>query len=180
MRHLTFTVQATSTTRRKMRATLLGPRPLSRVVVAFGDRGPVLSELGKGDRITGTVWRGVVVEVAHGDDRQTSADAPRDEPQMAGAVGTFAGLTAGLALVFGAIRLARPRDPGLFVWRPYGKVLLIVTEASCAVVGLATVWAGLPWVLVPAICGTVLIGTAWFLHQDLRRGAARQDRPDVA
>ncbi|MEV0976369.1 hypothetical protein [Streptomyces sp. NPDC049915] len=180
LRHVTFTVEATSTTRRNIRVTLLGPPPWSKVVVPFGDRGPVLSDLRTGDRLTGTVWRGVVVVIAQGDDRQESADAPRDEPQMTAAIGTFAALVAGLSLAFGVMRLARPRHPGLFAWRPYGKVLLIVTGASCGVVGLATVWTGLPWPLVPTVCGTVLGGTAWFLHRDLLRGAVRQDGPDAA
>ncbi|MER5750750.1 hypothetical protein [Streptomyces sp. NPDC002088] len=158
------------THKKNMRATLLGPEPFPRTVVPFGDSGPVLSGLQRGDRVTGTVWRGVVVVVAEGDLRQNSADAPRDEPQMTAAVGTFAGLLAALALMFGARRLTRPRDPGLFTWRPYGKWLLIVTGATCAVVGLCTVWTGLPWLLVPTVCGAVVAGTAWFLHRDLRLG----------
>ena len=180
LRQIPFTVEATSTRKKHMRATLLGPRPWSRVLVPFGDPGPVLSELRKGDRITGTVWRGVVVEIARGDDRQVSADAPRDEPQMVAAAGTFAGLTAGLALAFGGVRLVRPRDPGLFFWHPYGKALLIVMMAGCGVVGLVTVWAGLPWLLVPTICGTLLAVTACFLHRDLRRRSAGQEGADGA
>ncbi|WP_327320278.1 hypothetical protein [Streptomyces sp. NBC_01235] len=170
LRKVTFTVEGTRKTTKNMRATLLGPEPFPRMVVPFGDPGPVLSGLQRGDRVTGTVWRGVVVEVAEGDVRQDSADAPRDEPQMTAAVGTFAGLLAALALLFGAMHLARPRDPGLFTWRPYGKWLLMVTGVTCAVVGLCTVWTGLPWLLVPTVCGTVVAGTAWFLHRDLRLG----------
>ncbi|MFI9103210.1 hypothetical protein ACIGXA_22075 [Streptomyces fildesensis] len=174
LRELTVTVEGTHNTPKNMRATLLGPQPLGRVVVRFGDSGPVLSGLQTGDRVTATVWRGVVVVVAEGDTRQKSADAPRDEPQMTAAVGTFAGLLAALALMFGAVRLASPRDPGLFTWRPYGKWLLIVTAGSCTVVGLCTVWTGLPWLLLPTVCGALVAGTAWFLHRDLRLG--RVDR----
>ncbi|WP_328432639.1 MULTISPECIES: hypothetical protein [unclassified Streptomyces] len=149
LRQLTFTVEGTRNSTKNMRATLLGQAPLARVVVPFGDPGPVLSGLQRGVRVTGTVWRGVVVVVAGGEVRQNSSDAPRDEPQMTAAVGTFAGLLAALTLAFGAVRLVRPRDPGVFSWRPYGKWLLIVAGASCAVVGLCTVWTGLPWLLVP-------------------------------
>ncbi|MFB6782899.1 hypothetical protein ACFCX0_37520 [Streptomyces sp. NPDC056352] len=170
LRKVTFTVEGTRKTPKHMRANLLGPEPFPRMVVPFGDPGPVLSGLQRGDRVTGTVWRGVVVVVAEGDVRQNSADAPRDEPQMTAAVGTFAGLLAALALMFGAMHLVRPRDPGLFTWRPYGKWLLIVTAATCAVVGLSTVWTGLSWLLVPTVCGAVVAGTAWFLHRDLRLG----------
>ncbi|NEA53283.1 hypothetical protein G3I60_03640 [Streptomyces sp. SID13666] len=172
LRELSFTVEGTHKTAKNMRATLLGPRPFGRVVVPFSDSGPTLSGLQKGDRVTATVWRGVVVMVAEGDARQHSADAPRDEPQMTAAVGTFAGLLAALAFMFGAMHLVRPRDPGLFTWRPYGKWLLIVTGATCVVVGLGTVWTGLPWLLVPTVCGVVVAGTAWLLHRDLRLGRA--------
>ncbi|MFF2813113.1 hypothetical protein ACFVT2_39290 [Streptomyces sp. NPDC058000] len=170
LRKVTFTVENTRNTAKDLRATLLGSEPFPRMVVPFGDSGPVLSGLQRGDRVTGTVWRGVVVVVAEGDFRQNSSDAPRDEPQMTAAVGTFAGLLAALALMFGAMHLARPRDPGLFTWRPYGKWLLIVTGATCAVVGLSAVWTGLPWLLVPTLCGAVVAVAAWFLHRDLRLG----------
>ncbi len=170
LREITFTVEDTSLGAKRTTATLLGPEPFPRMVVPFGDTEPVLSGLQRGDRVTGTVWRGVVVVVAESDARQNSSNAPRDEPQMIVAVGTFAGLLAAWALMFGAMHLARPRDPGLFTWRPYGKWLLIVTGASCAVVGLSAVWTGLPWVLVPTVCGAVVAGTAWFLHRDLRLG----------
>ncbi|MFF9089973.1 hypothetical protein ACF1BE_26895 [Streptomyces sp. NPDC014991] len=181
LRKVPFTVEGTRKTPKNLRATLLGREPFPRTVVPFGDSGPVLSGLQRGDRVTGTVWRGVVVVVAAGDVRQDSADAPRDEPQMTAAFGTFAGLLAALALVFGVMRLARPRDPGLFTWRPYGKWLLIVTGATCAVVGLSTVWTGLPWLLVPTVCGTVVAGTAWLLHRDLRLGRGTpQNGPDIA
>lgn len=170
LREVTFTVEGAEKHPKHLRATLLGPEPFPRMVVPFGDRGPTLSGLERGDRVTGTVWRGVVVVLAEGEVRQNSADAPRDEPQMTAAFGTFAGLLAALALMFGAVRLVRPRDPGFFTWQPYGKWMLIVTGASCAVVGLSTVWTGLPWVLVPTVCGTVVAATAWFFHRDLRIG----------
>ncbi|RZU46379.1 hypothetical protein EV284_1051 [Streptomyces sp. BK022] len=170
LREITFTVEDTSLGAKRTTATLLGPEPFPRMVVPFGDTEPALSGLQHGDRVTGTVWRGVVVVVAERGIRQNSSDAPRDEPQMIAAVGTFAGLLAAWALMFGAMHLARPRDLGLFTWRPYGKWLLIVTAATCAVVGLSAVWTGLPWWVVPTVCGAVVAGTAWFLHRDLRLG----------
>jgi hypothetical protein len=168
LRELTFTVEDTQKHPKGMRATLLGPEPFPKMVVPFGDPWPVLSGLQRGDRVTGTVWRGTVVVIAKGDARQNSSDAPRDEPQMIAAAGTFAGLLAALALIFGAMHLARPRDPAPFTWRPHGKRLLIVTGATCTVVGLSTVWTGLPWLLVPTVCGAVVAGRACFPHRDLR------------
>ncbi|MEV0786246.1 hypothetical protein AB0I52_25470 [Streptomyces sp. NPDC050423] len=169
LRKLAFTVESTRNTPKHIEATLLGPDPYPRTAISFGDSGPVLSELEPKDRITGTVWRGHVVEIAKGDSRQVSADAPRDEPQMIVAAGTFAGLMAALTLMFGGVRLVRPRHLGFLTWSPYGKWLLTVTGVSCAVVGLLTVWTGLPWLIVPTVCGTVVALTAWFLHQDLRK-----------
>lgn len=64
LRQLTFTVEGTRNSTKNMRATLLGQAPFARVVVPFGDPGPVLSGLQRGVRVTGTVWRGVVVVVA--------------------------------------------------------------------------------------------------------------------
>ncbi|MFI6895876.1 hypothetical protein ACIBM4_17365 [Streptomyces sp. NPDC050256] len=170
LREIPFTVEGTKNTSKRKYATLTGPELFPRETVPFGKSGPVLHELERGDLVTGTVWRGLIVVVAKGDARQTTSDAPRDEPQMTAAVGTFAGLLAALALMFGAIRLVRPRNPGHFTWRPYGKWLLIVSGISCGVIGLATVWWGLPWVIVPMVCGSAFAITAWFLHRDLRLG----------
>ncbi|MEU8588515.1 hypothetical protein AB0C59_16170 [Streptomyces sp. NPDC048664] len=176
LRKVDLTVDSTDLEPKHMGATLLGPEPFPRTVVPFGDRGPVLAELDPRDKVVGTTWRGAIVTITRGEDRQTSSDAPRDDPQIPGAVGTWAGLLAALALMFGAVRLARPRDPGFFTWRPYGKWLVIVTTISCPVVGLCITWAGLPWPFVPAICGTAVAVTAFFLHRDLRLG--RVGRPE--
>ncbi|MGW7247211.1 hypothetical protein [Streptomyces decoyicus] len=89
---------------------------------------------------------------------------------MTAAIGMFAGLLAVLTLVFGAMHLTRPQGPGLFTWRPYGKRLLTVMGVICTVMGLSTVRTGLPWLLVPTVCGTAVAGTAWFVHRDLRLG----------
>ncbi|MEU4653851.1 hypothetical protein AB0G32_07905 [Streptomyces sp. NPDC023723] len=170
LRELAFTVEDTEDRPKQKRATLRGPAPFERVAVAFGDSEPVLAELDPGDRVTGTVWRGVVVRVAEGDTRQETSDAPRDELQMNAAFGTFAGLCAALALAFGTVRLVRPRRLGVLTWRPYGKWLLITAGTACGAVGLITVWTGLPWPLVPSVCGAVVAVTAVFLRRDLRRG----------
>jgi hypothetical protein len=160
LREIPFTVEDTSLGAKEITATLLGPRPFPRARVWFGHSEPVLSGLQRGDRVTGTVWRGVVVMIAQKGVRQESSDAPRDEPQPTAALGTFAGLLAVWALVFGTMRLLRPREPGPFTWRPYGRRLLVVAGVVCAVVGLITGWTGLPWWLVPTVCGAVVAGTA--------------------
>ncbi|MGP2438856.1 hypothetical protein [Streptomyces sp. JW3] len=170
LRELAFTVEDAEDRPKHRTATLRGAAPFRHVEVAFGDSEPVLADLGRGDRVTATVWRGVVVAVAERDARQESSDAPRAELQMHAAFGTFAGLGAALALAFGTVRLARPRRLGVLTWRPYGKWLLITAGTACAAVGLISVWTGLPWPLVPAVCGAVVAATAVFLRRDLRRG----------
>lgn len=174
LRKVVFSVESTDEHVEHLRATLLGPEPFPKMDVSFGNRGPVLSELRHGDKVTGTMWRGDVVVIARGDGRQSSSDAPRDDLQLPAAVGTFAGLLAALALMFGAVRLARPRNPGFFTWSPYGRWLVFVTGGSCTVVGLCGVRAGFPWPVVPTVCGAAVAVTAFFLHRDLRLG--RVDR----
>ncbi|MGW4277278.1 hypothetical protein ACWEGQ_34185 [Streptomyces seoulensis] len=160
LRQMTFTVENTSLNVKRLTATLRGPEPFPRTLVHFGDSGPVLSDLHRGDRVTGTVWRGLVVAIAEGTTRQNSSDAPRDEPQPVAAVGTFAGLLAAWALVFGTMHLVRPHEPSPFTWRPYGRRLVVAAGAACAAVGLITVWTGLPWPLVPTLCGAAVAVTA--------------------
>ncbi|MYT73400.1 MULTISPECIES: hypothetical protein [unclassified Streptomyces] len=168
LREVTFTVEGTDTRVRHLRATLRGPAPYGTTTVPFGDPGPVLEALGEGDQVTATLWRGTVVEVAYAGSRQDSSDAPRDEPQPIAAAGTLAALLAVQALVFSVVLLLRPRDPGLFVWRPFGKTLLLVSVVGCVGVGLLSVWTGLPWQVGPAVCGPVTVATAYLLHRDLR------------
>ncbi|WP_433466924.1 hypothetical protein [Spirillospora sp. CA-128828] len=45
---------------------------------AYTNRRPVFSDLNKGDRITGTIWRGHVTEIAANGDTQTTDAAPAD------------------------------------------------------------------------------------------------------
>ncbi|MEV7886476.1 hypothetical protein ACWD3I_00905 [Streptomyces sp. NPDC002817] len=145
--------------------------------VSFGDPDPVLERLVPGDRITGTLWRGEVMTVGKGELRQNTSDAPRDEPQMTYAIGTFLGLLAALGLGFGAVRIARPQGHEPFTWRPLGKTLLIVTTVACVGVGLPAVWIGVPSWIVPAVVVPIVAVTAWQLHQHLRQTAARDRSP---
>lgn len=148
-------------------ATLDGA-PVWSGTVSFGDPDPVLERLVPGDRITGTLWRGEVMTVGKGELRQNTSDAPRDEPQMTYAIGTFLGLLAALGLGFGAVRIARPLGHEPFTWRPLGKTLLIVMTAACAGVGLPAVWIGVPAWIVPAVVVPIVAVTAWQLHRYLR------------
>ncbi|MDQ0601463.1 hypothetical protein QF037_005808 [Streptomyces canus] len=157
-------------------ATLDGA-PVWSGTVSFGDPDPVLERLVPGDRITGTLWRGEVMTVGKGELRQNTSDAPRDEPQMTYAIGTFLGLLAALGLGFGAVRIARPLGHEPFTWRPLGKTLLIVMTVACAGVGLPAVWIGVPSWIVPVVVVPIVAVTAWQLHQHVRQTAARDRSP---
>ncbi|MFF3502450.1 hypothetical protein [Streptomyces sp. NPDC003247] len=177
LRTVSFTVEGTRVKKGRhpeYRAALSGT-PFWDGVVDFGDRDPLLVELVPGDRVTGTVWRGAVMTIGKDGVRQSTAAEPRDEPQMAAALGTGAGLLAVLGLVFGTARLLRPGRHERFVWRPYGKRLLIITGIVCFVVGLLGVWSGIPWWLVPGlavllVAGGVKLVYGWEDHTgDVRR-----------
>ncbi|MEU9912804.1 hypothetical protein [Streptomyces sp. NPDC051001] len=148
-------------------ATLDGD-PVWSGTVSFGDPDPVLERLVPGDRITGTLWRCEVMTVGKGELRQNTSDAPRDEPQMTYAIGTFLGLLAALGFGFGAVRIARPLGHEPFTWRPLGKTLLIVMTAACAGVGLPAVWIGVPAWIVPVVVVLIVAVTAWQLHRHLQ------------
>ncbi|MFD3841614.1 hypothetical protein ACFWWC_35970 [Streptomyces sp. NPDC058642] len=149
-------------------AATLDGAPVWSGTVSFGDPAPVLERLVPGDRVTGTLWRGEVMTVGKGELRQNTSDAPRDEPQMTYAIGTFLGLLAALGLGFGVVRIARPHGHEPFGWRPLGKTLLIVMTAACAGVGLPAVWSGVPSWIVPAVVVPIVTVTAWRLHRHLR------------
>jgi hypothetical protein len=147
--------------------------PSWRSTVDFVGPDPVLEVLEPGDRVSGTVWRRQIMTLSKGGLRQDTAEAPRDDPQMIVAMGTFLGLLAALGLVFGAVRVVRPRDFAPFGWRPYGKILVIVSGAGCVVVGLPAVWLGWPSWIVPAVVLAAVGVTAWQLYLYYRPSAAR-------
>ncbi|MEU7580100.1 hypothetical protein AB0B50_21175 [Streptomyces sp. NPDC041068] len=143
-----------------------------RKTVPFGDGGPLLERLAPGDRVTATAWRGDIVVLSKDGVRQNTSEAPRDELQMNAAIGVLAALVAAQTLVFGAVRLARPRDHEPFTWNPFGKRLLITITAVCFGVGLPSVWIGIPWWTVPAVAVPVVMCAAGMMHHRLRRRAA--------
>ncbi|GAA4948990.1 hypothetical protein GCM10023238_14150 [Streptomyces heliomycini] len=131
--------------------------------MSFGDSGPLLERLESGDRVEAIAWRGDIVVLGKDGVRQNTSEAPRDELQMNAAVGVLAGLVAAQLFVFGAVRLAGPRDHEPFTWDPYGRRLLLTITAVCFGVGLPAVWTGIPWWTVPAVavpvvgCAAVLL-----------------------
>ncbi|MFG3021730.1 hypothetical protein ACGFZQ_24825 [Streptomyces sp. NPDC048254] len=154
VRTVTFTVQHTVVhdggRGAQYRATLSSPSGGSSLV-AFGDPGPVLSELRAGDRVSGTVWRGHVMRIARDGEEQATADEPRDEPQMYAGLAVTVGLLAALSLWFGVVRLVRPRNPEPYTWRLLGRWLLATVLVAGLVWGYAALWFHIPWQAVPPV-----------------------------
>ncbi|WP_406434425.1 hypothetical protein OHA59_46355 [Streptomyces sp. NBC_01589] len=171
--HLTVekTVNKTSGKSSSYEATLKY-RDSWRGTVSFGDPGPLLERLAPGDQVTATAWRRDIVVLSKSGVRQNTSEAPRDELQMNAAIGVLAALVAAQTFVFGAVRLARPRDYEPFTWNPYGKRLLITITAVCFGVGLPATWIGIPWWTVPAVAVHVVVCAAGLMHHRLRPRAA--------
>ncbi|AYG78389.1 Long-chain-fatty-acid--AMP ligase FadD26 [Streptomyces hundungensis] len=141
----------------------------------FGDPGPLLDTLQKGDKAVDSVWRGDIVALTKGTIRQKTSDEPPDKPQMIAAAGAGLGLLAVFSLAFGAARLATPRRPDPFTWRRSGKRLFLINLAATFGVGLPPVWLGVPWQLVaPAIVAIVLGVGFSLLNQRLAAAATSE------
>jgi hypothetical protein len=63
----------------------------------YGDFGPVWNELARGDRVTGTIWRGTLTEISEGGASQRTSEAPADM-RARGAVAALILLPSGLSL----------------------------------------------------------------------------------
>ncbi|GAA3929551.1 hypothetical protein GCM10023085_08660 [Actinomadura viridis] len=75
-----FTVSGVRLTKKRSesnRAFLTGPDG-ARWETFYSSNGPVLDGLGEGDRVTGTVWRGLLTEISAGGTSQETHDAPAD------------------------------------------------------------------------------------------------------
>ncbi len=167
--HLTVakTVNRTSGRNSSYEATLTY-RHSWRGTMSFGDPGPLLERLVPGDQVMATAWRRDIVVLSKDGVRQNTSEAPRDEVPMNAAIGVLAALVAAQAFVFGAVRLARPRDYEPFSWNPYGKRVLITIIAACFGVGLPAAWIGIPWWPLPAVATPVVVCAAGLMHHRLR------------
>lgn len=170
LRAVPFTVEdATVDGPRGSRFTaVLSGAPFWNGRLSFGDQGPLVERLRRGDRVTGTVWRGDVVVLGRGDVRQSTSDEPRDDAQMTAAVGTFVGLLAALGLAFGARRLAGLGGRQPSAWRSFGRPLFVTTVIACFAVGFLALWLGLPWWTVPPVAVSAVVGVAWLLLRHRR------------
>ncbi|MEW2129419.1 hypothetical protein [Streptomyces sp. NPDC005435] len=116
----------------------------------FREDGPVLSALGDGDRVTGTVWRGRLVRIAAKGDVQVTEASPDALPEDHVAMILVCGPSCLLLAVACAWRLRRP---GERAWRR-GPKLTAALAGALAVAGViaAVVTSGfaLPLWAMPA------------------------------
>ncbi|MFB7791331.1 hypothetical protein ACFC0R_13650 [Streptomyces sp. NPDC056086] len=132
-----------------------------RGIVLFKDQGPLSERLEPGDQVTATLWRRHIVGLSKDGVQQNTTDVPRDELQMKAALGTLAALLAAQMLVFGAVRLVRPRSAEPFTWDPYGARILVTIFGACFGVGFLALMVGVPWWFVPpavpVVCAAVML-----------------------
>ncbi|GAB2849496.1 hypothetical protein GCM10027176_60790 [Actinoallomurus bryophytorum] len=106
-----FTVSGVRLTRSRSesdRAFLTGADGVRRETF-YDSRGPVLDALDEGDRVTGTIWRGFVTEIAAEGDSQKTQDAPADM-RARGLIGALLTVPCGLLMTAAcAWRLLRRR-----------------------------------------------------------------------
>ena len=134
-----------------------------------GER-PLFERLKPGDQVAATVWRGDIVVLSRDGVEQNTADVPRGELQGDAAMGTLAALVAAQMLVFGAVRLARPRSFEPFTWDPYGGRFLVTVFGVCFGVAPLATWMGIPWWLVPP--AVLVLCAAVMLYPPMRRRPA--------
>ncbi|MFJ1651045.1 hypothetical protein ACIOC2_06375 [Streptomyces sp. NPDC088337] len=129
--------------------------------VLFNDQGPLFERLEPGDQVTATLWRRHIVVLDKDGVEQNTTDVPRDELQMNAALGTLAALLAAQMLVFGAVRLVRPRSYEPFTFYPYGGRILFTILGAGFGVGFLAGLTGIPWWFVPpaipVVCAAVML-----------------------
>lgn len=122
---------------------------------------PLFERLKPGDQVTATLWRRTIVGLGKDGVEQNTVDVPRDELQMYAALGTLVGLLAAQMLVFGAVRLVRPRSCEPFTWESYGWRILVTIFVASFAVGMPAMWLGIPWwwvpPAIPVVCAAVML-----------------------
>ncbi|MEU9398413.1 hypothetical protein [Streptomyces sp. SID4985] len=98
----------------------------------FSNDGPVLSGLGDGDRVTGTVWRGRLVRISAKGETQVTEDSPDTLPESLVAALLVCGPSLLLLAAACGWRLRRPKERG---WRR-GPKMTAVLAAGLAGVGV--------------------------------------------
>ncbi|WP_457461074.1 hypothetical protein [Streptomyces sp. TE5632] len=117
---------------------------------------PLFHRLERGERVTGTVWRGEVVAVARGDVRQVTQNEPLYQPQLVAATSVYLGYLAALGVLAGLAHLLRPQRHGSALWCWF-VLPLVVTGAGVALTAWAVGAAGDRPVSPLALCTAVVL-----------------------
>ncbi|MET8980890.1 hypothetical protein ABZX85_35340 [Streptomyces sp. NPDC004539] len=178
----TVTVRVDEITRKKRSGTRLTVTTVSAPYwtygTSFGSRGSLTGELNQGDEITATAWRGDLMDLVRGKDRQNTTDEPRDEPQPQAALGTFGAVLAALLLTLGALHVVRPRRHSRR--RVYTSRLTVAVGVISAVVGISGAGTDLPWRLAPPLILLLWAPVAYLIlnwHRETRQKRARKVGP---
>ncbi|MFB9838383.1 hypothetical protein [Actinoallomurus acaciae] len=97
------------------RTSLTGPDG-ARWTPSYTSGGPLLYGIGAGDRVTGTIWRGMLTEIASGEVSQRTTDAPADmraQIIVLAVVVIPPGLLMAAACVWRLCRLRAAPTPGM-------------------------------------------------------------------
>ncbi|MBH1933383.1 hypothetical protein I5Q34_03625 [Streptomyces sp. AV19] len=163
-----FTVSEIRLGKKERKATLTDAKGAPRRV-GFPDDGPLLKKLDDGDRVTGTVWRGSVQEIAARGTKQPTWAAPVNPPSadLAAAIGLGpAGLLLSVACAW---RLRQGADANEPTWRMRYLVRLacgmglagVVTAVAFAALGVRPLWAApVLWSLLVAPMAALTV-RAW-------------------
>ncbi|MFI0355907.1 hypothetical protein [Actinomadura sp. 9N407] len=152
--------------------TILAGENSWRGTVSFGDPGPLRKRLKPRDQVTATVWRREIVVLSKDGIQQNTSNAPRDELQATAAFGMIGALVAAQSLIFGAVRLLRPRGYKPFSLWLYGISLLLTIFAIFFGVGVPAVLLGIRWQFVPPVSAAVAACAAGLMYLFLRPRAA--------
>ncbi|MBO2465289.1 hypothetical protein [Actinomadura violacea] len=112
----------------------------------YANRKPLIGDLEKGDRVTGTVWRGLLTEIARGGASQRTQDAPADMRARVLILALIVVPAGLLTAVAGAWRLVRSAPTtGMTATLGLGLVLFCAGLVSPVIggedlVGVAAVW----------------------------------------
>lgn len=135
----------------------------------YGKRKPVLTDLKKGDRVTGTVWRGHVTEIAAKGGSQKTDDAPADMRARALIVALMivpSGLVMAAACVWRLVRRGEP-TPGMVATLVL-SIALFITGLCSPLIGGEKFWTDVAVWLPVAVVMAVVAG----LYVRTKRGAA--------
>ncbi|QKG23387.1 hypothetical protein [Actinomadura verrucosospora] len=135
---------------------------------AYANRNPLLGDLEKGDRVTGTVWRGLLTEISRGGTSQRTQDAPADMRARVLILALIVVPSGLLTAVAGAWRLVRSHPTtGMAATLGLGCALFGAGLFSPVIGGESLAGVAAVWLPVAVVSSGIAI---WYTVH--KRGAA--------